>query len=242
MTARMDVIETETLSIPVADGTTMDGFLARPAGPGPHPGLIVFQEIFGVNEHIRDVARRFAGEGYAALAPDLFHRFAPNYQGSYEDIPASIAMAGKLAPAGLMADFQATHAALSAHAAVDKDRVGAIGYCMGGGMAFACNALVPLKAAVSYYGTPQPDMQDKLASSLHGPMLFVWAGNDAYISLERRREVIDLVRKHGKTFVDAEWAGANHGFFCDARSDHHPAAAKQAWTLTLAFLQAHLGG
>lgn len=238
----MNSIETDTLHIPVGDGTTMDGYLARPAGAGPHPGLIVFQEIFGVNEHIRDVARRFAAEGYVALAPDLFHRFAPSYQGTYEDIPASIAMAGKLVPEGLVADIKATYDAICAHAAVAKDRIGAIGYCMGGGMAFGSNATVPLRAAVSYYGTPPPEMQEMLASRLHGPMLFVWAGNDPYITLERRREVTDLVRKHGKTFVDAEWAGANHGFFCDARSDHHPVAAKQAWALTLAFLQAHLSG
>ena len=216
---RMQSIQTETLRIPVGDGTTMNGYLARPAGAGPHPGLIVFQEIFGVNEHVRDVARRFAEQGYVALAPDLFHRFAPDYQGSYDDIPASIAMTTKLVPQDLVADFKATFEAISAHSAVKEGHVGAIGYCMGGGMAFACNALVPLRAAVSYYGTPQPN-----------------------ISLERRREVIDLVRKNGKTFVDAEWAGANHGFFCDARSDYHADSAKQAWSLTLAFLKTHLGG
>lgn len=238
----MNAIETENVEIPVADGTTMGGYLARPAGPGPHPGLLLFQEIFGVNEHVRDVARRFAAEGYVVLAPDLFHRFAPGFQGSYDDIPASIAMTTKLVPGALMADFQATAAALDAHAAVARGRLGAIGYCMGGGMAFAANAILPLRAAVSYYGTPQPEMQDTLAATLHGPMLFVWAGNDAYISLARRREVSDVMRKAGKPFVEAEWAGANHGFFCDARADHHPVSARQAWALTLSFLEAHLGG
>jgi carboxymethylenebutenolidase len=235
-------ITTETVQIPVADGTTMAGYLARPTTPGPHPGLLVFQEIFGVNEHVRDVTRRFAAEGYVALAPDLFHRFAPNYQGSYDDIPASIATAGKLVPEGLVKDFAATAAALDAHPAVAKGRLGAIGYCMGGGMAFGANATLPLRAAVSYYGTPPPEMQEKLAATLHGPMLFVWGSNDAYISLERRREVIDIVRKAGKRFVDAEFGGGNHGFFCDARSDYDAVLAKQAWALTLSFLAAHLGG
>ncbi|MFT3765853.1 MAG: dienelactone hydrolase family protein [Minicystis sp.] len=237
----MQEIQIENVEIPVADGTKMGGYLARPSGAGPHPGLLVFQEIFGVNEHIRDIVRRFAAEGYVALAPDLFHRFAPGYQGSYEDIPASIAMAGKLVPEGIVADFTAAAASLDAHAAVEKGRIGAIGYCMGGGMAFGANAVLPLKAAVSYYGTPPPEMQEQLAATLHGPMLFVWAGNDAYITLERRREVMDLVRKHGKPFAVAEWSEGSHGFFCDARSDHNVSAAKQAWALTLAFLAEHLG-
>lgn len=240
MTPPMDTIETETITIPVGDGTTMDAFVARPSGAEKHPALIVFQEIFGVNEHIRDIARRFAAEGYVAVAPDLFHRFAPNYQGTYDDIPASIAMTTKLVPDGLVADFVGAAAAIGKHPNVDGSRIGAIGYCMGGGMAFACNAVAPLRAAVSYYGTPPAPMQDKLAADLHGPMLFVWAGSDAYISLERRREVIDLVRKNGKAFVDAEWGGSNHGFFCDARADYDAQAAKQAWALTLAFLHAHL--
>lgn len=238
----MHQIEIENVEIPVADGTKMDGYLARPAGSGPHPGLLVYQEIFGVNEHIRDITRRFAAEGYVALAPDLFHRFAPRYEGSYADIPASIAMAGKLVPEGLMHDFTAAAAALDGHAAVAKGRIGAIGYCMGGGMAFATNATVPLRAAVSYYGTPPAEMQEQLAAKLHGPMLFVWAGSDAYISLERQREVMDVVRKAGKAFVSAEWSQGAHGFFCDARPDYHPTAAKEAWALTLAFLATHLGG
>ncbi|APR88082.1 Dienelactone hydrolase family protein [Minicystis rosea] len=237
----MREIITESIDIPVADGTAMGAYVARPAGAGPHPGLLLFQEIFGINEHVRDVARRFAAEGYVVLAPELFHRFAPGYQGSYDDIPASIAMAGKLVPEGLVADIKASAAALAGHAAVAKGRIGAIGYCMGGGMAFAANALTELEAAVSYYGTPQAEMQEQLAASLHAPMLFVWAGKDVYISLERRREVSDLMRKHGKPFVEAEWTSANHGFFCDAREDYHAASAKQAWALTLAFLAEHLG-
>jgi len=235
-------IETENVEIAVADGTKMDGYLARPAGSGPHPALLVYQEIFGVNEHIRDVTRRFAAQGYVALAPDLFHRFAPRYQGSYDDIPASIAMAGKLVPEGLVHDFKAAAAALDAHAAVAKGRLGAIGYCMGGGMAFGANATVPLRAAVSYYGTPPAEMQAQLAATLHGPMLFVWAGKDPYITLEKQREVVDVVRKAGKSFVTAEWSGRNHGFFSDARADYNPTAAKEAWALTLAFLATNLGG
>jgi carboxymethylenebutenolidase len=238
----MNAIETETLRIPVADGTTMDGYLARPEGPGPHPALLVFQEIFGVNEHIRDVVRRFAAEGYVALAPELFHRFAPGYEGSYDDIPASIALSGKLVPEGLIADIHASGAALDAHDAVARGRIGAIGYCMGGGMAFAANALLPLRAAVSYYGTPPVERQEALAAALHGPTLFVWAGADPYIALERRRAVVDVVRAAGKPFVDAEFGGTTHGFFCDARESHDRAAAAQAWALTLSFLATHLRG
>src|SRR5262249_18836621 len=103
-------IGTSSVTIPVADGTTMGGYLAAPATPGPHAAVFVIQEIFGVNAHIRDITERFARAGYLALAPEIFHRFAPGYQGSYDDIPGSIALTSKLTPEGITADLAAAHA------------------------------------------------------------------------------------------------------------------------------------
>jgi len=160
---------------PTPAGGELNAYLAKPSTAGQSPGVIVLHEAFGLNDDIRAWADRFAAEGYVALAPELFHRFAPGYEGSYDDIPASIALAGKLVPESVIADFVASGAALDAHAAVARGRIGAIGYCMGGGMAFASNAVLPLRAAVSYYGTPPAEMQAQLAATLHGPMLFVWA-------------------------------------------------------------------
>ena len=89
-------IRTSSVTIPVADGSSMGGYLATPAAAGPRAAILVIQEIFGVNAHMRDVTDRFARAGYLALSPEIFHRFAPGYQGGYDDIPASIALTAKL--------------------------------------------------------------------------------------------------------------------------------------------------
>ena len=81
-------INPETVTLPVSDGTTLPAYVARPEEDGPHPGLLVFQEAFGVNAHIRDVTERFARAGYVAIAPALFHRTDPDFEGSYTDFGA----------------------------------------------------------------------------------------------------------------------------------------------------------
>jgi carboxymethylenebutenolidase len=229
-------LRTSSISIPVADGTTMGGYLAVPAGPGPHAAVFVIQEIFGVNAHIRDVTERFARAGYLALAPEIFHREAPGFQGSYDDIPGGVALTAKLTPEGVMADLAATHAWLAARDDVRPGRIGAIGYCMGGRLAFVANATLPLGAAVSYYGGGIATHHLGLAGALQGPQLLVWAGNDPWIPPADRDRVRAAVRAASKRYVDVEFSGVNHGFFCDARSDYDAGAAQQAWTLTLAFL------
>src|ERR1041384_7524382 len=133
-------IRTSSVTMPVADGTSMGGYLAAPAAPGPRAALLVIQEIFGVNAHMRDVTDRFARAGYLALAPEIFHRFAPGYQGGYDDIPASIALTTKLTPDGVTADLTAAHAWLAARSDVRPGRIGATGYCLGGAPAVGANA------------------------------------------------------------------------------------------------------
>ena len=83
----MEAVKTETVNLQVADGTAMNAFVATPGGDARRPGLLVFQEAFGVNAHIRDVAERFARQGYVAIAPELFHRTAPGFEGAYNDFP-----------------------------------------------------------------------------------------------------------------------------------------------------------
>jgi carboxymethylenebutenolidase len=234
-------IRTSSVTIPVADGSSMGGYLATPAAAGPHAAILVIQEIFGVNAHIRDVTDRFARAGYLALAPEIFHRFAPGYQGGYDDIPASIALTTKLTPEGVTADLTASHAWLAARNDVRPGRIAAIGYCMGGRLAFVANALLPLGASVSYYGGGIANQLD-LARRLHGPQLLVWAGNDPYIPAADRDKTHAAVRDAGKRYVNVEFSGVNHGFFCDARSDYDAGASRQAWALTLAFLEQSLGG
>jgi carboxymethylenebutenolidase len=222
----------------------MEGYVARPAGAGPWPGVLVLQEIFGVNAHIRSVADRIAREGYVALAPDLFHRTAPGYESGYDQaaIEASIALAMKYTGAQSEADIRASAAHLGGLGGVQGDRLAAIGFCMGGRLAFTANAFTRLRAAVSYYGGGIHPDKIQLASQLSGPTLFFWAGKDHYIPVEQHRAVTDELRKLGKPFVSVEVSDVNHGFFCEARSDYNENAAAQAWALTREFLRRHLAG
>jgi carboxymethylenebutenolidase len=235
-------ITTERVRIEVSDGTTMEAHVARPASAGPHPGLVLLQEIFGVNAHIRDVAARLAREGYVVLAPDLFHRVAPGYEAGYENIQDSIGLAMKYTATNSEADVRAACAKVASLDGVRADRIGAIGFCMGGRLAFVANAVAPLKAAVSYYGGGIGADKLHLTESLSGPMLFYWAGRDAYIPAEQRRAVTDALAKAEKPHIDVFFSQQDHGFFCDARSNYDAAAAAQSWELTRAFLKSNLQG
>lgn len=240
MTESRAPIHTAHLEITVTEGAPpMGAYLACPSAPGPHPALLILQEIFGVNAHIRDIAERFAREGYVTLAPALFHRIpgaGSGYEGSYDDVPASMAVAMKLDPAGVSADLGAAHRYLANHQAVRATHIGALGFCMGGRLAFLANAVLPLAAAVSYYGNVPAEMLG-LAAKQSGPVLFYWAGKDSYISTEQHRAVAEAMRAGQKPCVDVEFSGVDHGFYCDARSSYDRAAATQSHALTTAFLR-----
>jgi carboxymethylenebutenolidase len=242
----MAQIETQSIQINVADGTGMKAFVARPAGGGKRPGLLVFQEAFGVNGHIRDVCSRFAAEGYAALAPELFHRTAPGFEGRYDDLESAIAQVRALTNEGLEADVRAAHQALVALPGVDSDRIACIGFCMGGRVSFLADAVLPLRAAISFYGggiAPSAMGPGLLARAgdLHAPILMFWGGLDKHIGPEQHRTVVDALRAAGKTYVNVEISDADHGFFCDQRPSHNPVAARHALALVLAFLKTHAG-
>jgi carboxymethylenebutenolidase len=226
----------EWIDLSVDDGTAMRAWVARPAGPSPSRGLLLFQEAFGVNTHIRDVTSRFAEAGFVAIAPELFHRTAPGFDCGYDEYPRAMEQLQKLTVEGLDADVRAAFGWL------DRDGVGgntaAVGYCVGGRVSFVANSAVPLKAAVSYYGGHIPPLLGRVPR-LSGPMLFFWGGLDHHIPEEQRRAVIKGVGDAGKTFVNVLFSNADHGFFCDARASYNPQAAAQAWSLTQAFLDTY---
>ena len=235
-------IKTESVRVAVGDGTTMDAHVARPEGAEKRPGVLLLQEVFGVNEHIRDVASRIAAEGYVVIAPDLFHRTQPGFIGSYDDIQAAIKIASTYTSGHSKADLEASLAHLRGMDGVAGDRLAALGFCMGGKLAFTAGALAPIRAAVSFYGGGiYPDKID-LAPRLTGHVLFFWAGKDHYIPTESHQAVIAEMRRLDKPFTSVEVSHVNHGFFCNARGDYDAAAAAQAWALTRAFLKAHLEG
>ena len=144
-------IRSEYVELKVSDGTTMQAWTARPIDGGSLPGLLVFQEAFGVNAHIRDVTQRFAREGFIAIAPELFHRTGPGFEGSYDAFPTTVPHMNALKDDQMEADERAAFDWLTAQG-VTEGRIGAIGYCMGGRAAFLAGLTLPIGCATSYYG------------------------------------------------------------------------------------------
>jgi carboxymethylenebutenolidase len=244
---KTEEIQTTTVTLTVSDGTEMPAYVARPAQPGAHPGLLVLQEAFGVNAHIRDVAERFAREGYTAIAPALFHRTDPHFEGSYTDFAAVMPHMQALTDEGQSADLQAAYGWLTSGEGGGASAVGSIGYCMGGRASFLADTLLPLQASVSYYGggiapSPQPRYPALLdrAGSLHAPIMLIWGGKDSHIGAEQRRAVEDALNAVGKNYTQVVFSEADHGFFCNVRASYEPNAARQAWALTLEYLATYV--
>jgi carboxymethylenebutenolidase len=236
----MSTLHTEKVTLQVGDGTTMDAFVAAPAEGGKLPGLMVFQEAFGVNAHIRDVAERFARQGYVTIAPELFHRTAPGFDGPYTDFPAVMPHLSALTPDGLIADATASYEWLQKSPRVLANATACVGYCMGGRASFLANSALPLKAAISYYGGGiAPGLLARVPQQ-HGPILFFWGVQDAHITPDQVRAVTDAMKAAKKTYVNVEFSDADHGFFRDVTSAYREMPAKQSWDLALRFLASYV--
>ena len=229
------------ITLSVADGTEMRAYTAFPSSTGPVPGIILLQEAFGVNHHIRSVADRLAAAGYAVVAPELFHRTAaPGQEFAYTDFGNAMPHYNAINNEDLTADLQASYAWLQSQALVKADKIGSIGFCLGGKVSFLANAVLPLTAAVAYYGGGTHTITDR-AKDLHATQLFFWGGLDAHISKEQITQVTEAVEAAGKPFINTIISYADHGFHCDERPSYHPEAAAEAWALTLAFFGEKLG-
>lgn len=231
-------IATERIELNVAGSGLMGAYVAQPAGTGPHPGLIVFQEAYGVNSHIRNVTDRFAAQGFVAIAPELFHRTAPpGFEGNYGDFPAVMPHVQAVTPEAAGSDVRAAYEWLCSNPSVNSDRISSVGFCMGGRVSFLANSVVPLRSAVSFYGGGIAQGLLDRAANQHGPILLFWGGLDKHITAEHRKSVVDALSANKKPHVNVEFSNADHGFFCDQRAAYEPNAACQSWALTLEFLR-----
>jgi carboxymethylenebutenolidase len=233
--ARQAELTTETLTFPGQAGE-MTAFAARPAGEGPFPGLIVIHENRGLTEHIRDVAQRFAAQGYAALAPDMLSRAGGKEQ--YPSDDAAVAAIGDLSQEGVMEDLRSSFDYLASQPYVISGSVGVIGYCWGGGNSLLMGTRVPELAAVVVYYGPNPADLDSVAN-ISGPVLGIYGEEDPRITVNVP-ELDAAMQENGKTFEHEVYAGAAHAFFNDTGQRYHEESARDAWTLTLAFLQQNL--
>jgi len=217
----------------------MTAWTSRPSDQQPRGGLIVLQEAFGVNSHIRDVAERFANEGFCVIAPELFHRSAAErFEGSYNDFAAVAPHVQAVTEAGLFADLRAAYKWLSDNAETG-DIIASVGYCMGGRASFLANSILQLKAAISYYGGNIPPLLQR-APKLSGPMLFFWGELDSHIPIEQRRQVAEALKSAGKRYVEVTFSNAGHGFFCDERASYDIESAGLSWDMTLSFLKRYV--
>jgi carboxymethylenebutenolidase len=242
----MHEVQTEFVMLNASDGTKMRAFVAQPQGGGKLPGMIVFQEAFGVDKHIRDVTARFANEGYLAIAPELFHRTAPaGFEGNTSDFQSVMPHVQALNDKNLEADVRAAHDGLLQRSTIEAQRIACVGFCMGGRVSFLANLVLPLRAAISFYGggiaksERGPGLLGR-AEETKAPILLFWGGKDKHIGPEQRQAVNEALRKAQKTFASMEFADADHAFFNDTRPSYSKTAAVQAWELSLAFFKENL--
>jgi carboxymethylenebutenolidase len=230
-------ILTETVDLATADGGTMRAYVARPAGNGPFPGVIVGAEIYGITNHVRGVCERLADMGYVALTPDVHHRTAPWVETAEDE-------------QGLARGFDLLHqltredALQDVRAAIDflritgGNRIGMVGLSVGGHLAYLAASEFDLAAAVIVYGgwlpttdiplsQPQPTLTR--TPGITGRLLFLVGDHDQVISREQRRQIADALEAAKVRHDIVEYAGVGHGFLSDRRDTFDAAAAEDAW-------------
>jgi carboxymethylenebutenolidase len=236
------------IRIPARDGASIPGYRARPAARSarPAPSILVVPEIFGVHEYIRDVCRRFACQGYCAVAPELFVR-----QGdvaTLSDVGEIIAKVVSKVPDGqVFSDLDDTLGWLAAGGEGDAQRAAITGFCWGGRITWLYAAHRPkLRAAIAWYGrlageptALQPEYPLEAAAGLTVPVLGLYGGKDQGItadSIERMRAALAAGRSGSEIVVYPE---APHGFHADYRPSYREDAARDGWARALAWLAAH---
>jgi carboxymethylenebutenolidase len=218
------------IDLKAGDGHAFKAYLAEPP-TRPRGGIVVVQEIFGVNSHIRAVADGYAADGYLAIAPALFDRVQPGYESGYNqpEIQAGIALMQKIGWDDALKDVAAAVEAVK-HAG----EVGIVGYCWGGAVAWLAAARIPgLGAAVPYYGGAIPSLnseQPKCPTMLH------FGETDASIPIDKARAV-----EAAHPDVTTHFYAAGHGFNCDQRGSYNASAARTARERTLEFFRKHVG-
>jgi len=243
-------ITSEKISIPVSDGNSMGGFLARPSADGTYPAVIVYMEIFGVNAHIRDVTERVAREGYVAIAPDYFHRTGPGVELGYDDAGMAEGMKhlGQLKADTMIADARDAIAFLRASDGVKGESIGAMGFCIGGHMTYLTACETDVKAAASYYGggiaAPSgpgggPSTLSR-SDKIEGKLICYFGGKDAMIPQDQVSAVREALDKTGGGHEVIVYPDADHGFNCDLRESYNRASADDAWAKTLALFSQNL--
>lgn len=231
------VVATETVNLS-QDSLQIAAYLAQPQAPGSYPGVVVLQEIFGVNGHIRDVTERIAKLGYVAIAPALFQRQAPGFETGYtpQDIEVGRGYAMQTKASELLNDIQAAIDYLKTLPQVKQNGFGCIGFCFGGHVAYLAATLPDIKATASFYGAgiatrtfgggnPTVTRTPEIKGTLYG----FFGTEDASIPPEQIDQIETELEKYNISHRVFRYDGADYGFFCDRRASYNPQAAADAW-------------
>ena len=235
----MTVSDLKTNDIKIDAGDVqVDAYLAQPSTEGTYPGVIVIQEVFGVNEHIKDVTRRIANEGYIAVAPAIYQRQAPGFAVGYseEELAEGRKYKEQTKASELLNDIQASINYLKSLANCQGERFGCIGFCFGGHVAYLAATLPDIQATASFYGagiannTPgggEPTITR--TKDIKGTLYAFFGTEDPLIPLEQVDQIEAELKKQNIPHRIFRYDGAEHGFFCDQRASYQPAAAQDSW-------------
>ena len=216
-----------------SNGGTTDGYLSIPES-GNGPGVIVIQEWWGLVDHIKEVCDRFAAEGFVALAPDLYHGKTTKSP----DEAGKLMMALRIDEAEK--DLSGAMAYLATHDSSTSEKVGVVGFCMGGALSLYTATKNPhVGACVVFYGG-HPNVKPDLPN-LHSPVLAFYAGRDGFVTPESGRQLESKLKELGKSIEVIVYPDTDHAFFNDTRKEVYNAeAAHDTWRRTLDFLRKHL--
>lgn len=228
-----------TTPVQVSSGNiTIPAYLAEPEGTGPYPGVVVIQEVFGVNAHIREVTERFAKAGYVAIAPHIYHRQAPNFEVGYTQADLELGRKYKVGTQAseLLSDIQGAIEFLRHQANVKAGGMGCIGFCFGGHVAYLAATLPGIKATAAFYGagitslTPGGGPPTVTRTQHISGILYGFFGTaDPLIPVNEVDEIEATLSQHNIPHKIFRYEGAEHGFFCDQRPSFNPQAAQDAW-------------
>jgi carboxymethylenebutenolidase len=229
----------QTIQVTAYDGGKFAAYLAKPA-QGSGPGLVLLQEIFGINGYMKSMADRYAEEGYVVLVPDLFWRMKPGVELGYSeaDFKEALGYNERLDEENAVNDIAATLTAIRA-LPEQAGKVGTIGYCLGGRLAMLAAARTDVDCAVSYYGVGLDAYTNKIPA-IHCPMIFHFAENDALTPPASREKIVAVLK--GKPSIETYvYPGCDHAFATPEREHFDKPAAMMAYSRTMAMLRKVLG-
>ena len=220
----------------------IDAYLCSPEPSGTYPGIIVVQEIFGVNEHIQDLTARLAAEGYVAIAPAIYQRSAPGFAVGYseEEVKQGRKYKVQTQAKELISDVRATIDYLYSLPTVKQSRVGTIGFCFGGHVVYLAATLKDVAATASFYGAQiatwcpgESEPTITRTEDISGTVYAFFGTEDPLIPNEQTEQIETQLQQHNIPHQVFRYQGATHGFMCDRRESYNPSAAEDAWKKVL---------